>query len=148
MIPLFKKLKGHKIALDTMVFIYAFENHPSYLSLVKPLLHEVEKGEMEAVTSTLTMAECLVQPYKKKDTILAAYYWVLFRNFPHLSVLPLTEEIADRTAFLRAHYNLRTPDAIQLGTASVAKCYAFLTNDMNLPPVEGIQILVLDRLLE
>jgi predicted nucleic acid-binding protein len=143
-----KKLKGHKVALDSMVFIYAFENHPSYLSLLKPLLHEVEKGEMEAVTSTLTMAECLVQPYKRKDTILAARYWALFRNFPHLSVLPLTEEIADRTALLRAHYHLRTPDAIQLATAFIAKCYAFLTNDVSLSPVEGIQVLVLDRLLQ
>jgi predicted nucleic acid-binding protein len=143
-----KKLKGHKVALDTMVFIYAFENHPSYLSLVKPLLHEIEQGEMEGVTSTLTVAECLVQPYKKKDTILAAQYWVLFRNFPHLSILPLTEEIADRTAFLRAHYQLRTPDAIQLATAFIADCDVFLTNDVSLPPVEGIQILVLDRLLQ
>ena len=142
-----KKLKGHKVALDTMVFIYAFENLPSYLSLIKPLLHEVEKGEMEAVTSTLTIAECLVQPYRRKNTILAAHYWVLFRNFPHLSVLPLTEEITDRTAFLRAHYRLKTPDAIQLATAFIAKCYAFLTNDVNFPSAEGIQVLVLDRLL-
>ncbi|MFB3885921.1 MAG: type II toxin-antitoxin system VapC family toxin [Thermodesulfobacteriota bacterium] len=148
MISFLKKLKNHKIALDTMVFIYAFENHPSYLPFVKPLFHEVEKGEMEAVTSTLTMAECLVQPYKRKDTILAVHYRVLFRNFPHLSVLPLTEEIADRTAFLRANYRLRTPDAIQLATAFVAKCYAMITNDANLPPVEGIHILVLDRLLQ
>ncbi len=45
---------------------------------------------------------------------------VLFRNFPHLSVLPVTDEIAERAAFLRAHYGLKTPDALQLATALIS----------------------------
>jgi predicted nucleic acid-binding protein len=142
-----KNLKGQRVTLDAMVFIYAFENHPIYLPLLNPLLDAIERGELEAITSTLTVAECLVQPYKKKNMILAAHYRVLFRNFPNLSVLPLTEEIANKTAFLRAHYHLKTPDAIQLATASIAGSRSFLTNDRKLPSVEGIQVLVLDHLL-
>lgn len=143
-----KNLKGQKVAVDTMVFIYAFESHPTYLPLVRPFFDAVEQGELEAVTSTLTIAECLVHPYKKKDVMLVARYRVLFRNLPNLSVLPLTEEIADKTAFLLAHYHLKTPDAIQLATGLAAGSRSFLTNDENVPSVEGIQVIVLDHLLQ
>jgi predicted nucleic acid-binding protein len=142
-----KNLRGQKVSLDTMVFIYAFEKHPTYLPLVKPLFHAVENGDVKAVTSTLTIAECLVQPYRKKDMMLAARYWTLFRNFPHLSVLPVTEDVAEKTAFFRARFHLKTPDAIQLATASIAGSRSFLTNDGSLPAIEGVEILVLDNLL-
>jgi predicted nucleic acid-binding protein len=148
MTPFPRNLKGQRVTVDTMVFIYAFESHPTYLHLVKPFFDAVEQGEMEAVTSTLTIAECLVHPYKKRDMMLAARYRVLFRNFPNLSVLPMNEEIADKTAFIRAHYPLKTPDAIQVATGLTAGSHSFLTNDENLPSVEGIQIIVLDRLLQ
>jgi len=79
---------------------------------------------------------------------LAARYMVLFRNFPHLSVLPVTDEIAERAAFLRAHYRLKTPDAFQLATALISASHAFLTNDERTPEIEGFQVLILDRYLK
>src|SRR4030042_5299351 len=103
-----KGLKSQKVGLDTMIFIYAFEEHPAYLSLLKDFFHALEKGEIEAVTSTISITECLVQPYRKKDFALAAQYMVLFRNFPHLSVVSVTDDIPARAAFLRAHYHFKT----------------------------------------
>ena len=141
-----KGLKGQKVGLDTMIFIYAFEEHPAYLAPVKHFFSVLEKGEIEAVTSTITITECLVQPYRKKDFALAAHYMVLFRNFPHLSIIPMTDDVAERAAFLRAHYNLKTPDAIQVATALASSCRAFLTNDETLAPIKVINIVVLDRL--
>jgi predicted nucleic acid-binding protein len=141
-----KGLKNQKVGLDTMVFIYAFEEHPAYLPLLKNFFTVLEKGEIEAVTSTISITECLVHPYRKNDFPLAAQYMVLFRNFPHLSIIPLTDDIAERAAFLRAHYNLKTPDAIQVATALASGSRAFLTNDENITAVEGIDILLLDQL--
>ncbi len=141
-----KGLKNQKVGVDTMIFIYAFEEHPSYLALLKDFFRVVEKGEIEAVTSTMSITECLVQPYRRKDLALAARYVVLFRNFPHLSIIPMTDDVAERAAFLRAHYNLKTPDAIQVATALISGCHAFLTNDENLPSIERIDILLLDQL--
>jgi predicted nucleic acid-binding protein len=143
---LLKRLRGQTVCLDTMIFIYAFEEHPTYLPFLKTFFLSVEKGEIEAVISTITMTECLVQPYRKKDFALAAQYLIVFRNFPHLSVIPVTDEIAERAAFLRARYNLKTPDAVQLATTLVSGSRFFLTNDADLPSVEGIQILILERL--
>ena len=141
-----KGLKSQKVGLDTMIFIYAFKEHPAYLPLLKPFFSVLEKGEIEAVTSTISITECLIQPYRKKDIALAARYMILFRNFPHLSVIPVTDDIAERAAFFRAHYNLKTPDAIQVATALISGSRAFLTNDENLASVKGIDILVLDQL--
>jgi predicted nucleic acid-binding protein len=142
---LLRALKGQTVAVDTMVFIYVFEEHPLYLPFLRSFFQEVEKGNLEATTSTITLTECLVQPYRKKDMVLAARYMVLFRNFPHLSVLPVTDEIAERAAILRASYGLKTPDAIQLATALLSASHAFLTNDEGMPEIEGTQVLILDR---
>jgi len=145
---LLRNLKGQAVALDTMVFIYAFEEHPVYLPFLRSFFQAVEEGKIEATTSTITVTECLVQPYREKDLALAARYMVLFRNFPHLSVLPVTDEIAERAAFLRAHYGLKTPDALQLATALISASHAFLTNAERIPEIEGIQLLILDRYLK
>ena len=147
MMSLLKGVRDRPVALDTMIFIYAFEEHPIYQTILRSFFRALEKGEMTAVTSTLTITECLVQPYRKKDFALSAQYLVLFRNFPNLSIIPLTDDIAERAAFLRAQYNLRTPDAVQLATALVSNCHAFLTNDDRFLPAKGIRILVLDQLL-
>ena len=146
MTSLLRDLRDRSVALDTMIFIYAFEDHPVYQEILKSFFRALEKGEMNAVTSTLTISECLVQPYRKKNFALSAQYQVLFRNFPNLSIIPLTDDIAERAAFLRAQYNLRTPDAVQLATALVSGCHAFLTNDDRFLVAEGIRILVLDQL--
>ena len=147
MISLLKPLQGKKVALDTVIFIYAFEEHPLYLPLIKPLFQEVERGKILAVTSTISLVECLVQPFRAKALELAARYKILFRDFPHLSIIPVTEEIAEKAAWLRAQYQLKTPDAIQLATAFESGCYGFLTNDEDLPQLKEIQVFVLNRFL-
>jgi hypothetical protein len=51
---LFRTLKGQTVALDTMVFIYAFEDHPVYLPFLRTFFQEVEQGTIEATTSPKT----------------------------------------------------------------------------------------------
>jgi len=146
MISSLKRLKGQKIAIDTMIFIYAFEDHPTHASFLRSFFSALEKGEMESMTSSVTITECLTQPYRVKDFTLAAQYMVLFRNFPHLSVVPVTDDIAERAAFLRASQNLKTPDALQLATALLSGANFFLTNDQSLSSIHDVPILILDRL--
>lgn len=145
--PFPKSLHGKRVALDTMIFIYAFEGHSLFLPLLKSFFREVEKGRIIAVTSTVTLVECLVQPFRAKAMELAARYKTLFRNFPHLSVIPVSDEIAERAAWLRAQYRMKTPDAIQLATALVSGSHIFLTNDEDLPKPKEIQIQVLKHFL-
>ena len=55
-------LVGQKIAVDTMIFIYAFEEHPVYVPVLRAFFSALEKGDTDAVTSTVTITECLAQP--------------------------------------------------------------------------------------
>jgi predicted nucleic acid-binding protein len=54
--------------------------------------------------------------------------------------------ITGRDKTLRAGYNLRTPDALQIATAVELNCQAFLTNDKQLQPVAELRVLILDEL--
>jgi predicted nucleic acid-binding protein len=64
----------------------------------------------------------------------------------HLTAIELSQDIAEEAARLRATYNLRTPDAIQLATAIHASASHFFTNDDRYPTVPGLRISVLDTL--
>ena len=46
-------------------------------------------------------------------------------TYPKLKLVPLTMNVADRAAELRARYRLSTPDAIQLATAIGHKATRF-----------------------
>jgi predicted nucleic acid-binding protein len=54
--------------------------------------------------------------------------------------------IAETAAQLRATYNLRSPDAIQMATAIREGSSFFLTNDARLPSLPGLTVLVLENL--
>jgi predicted nucleic acid-binding protein len=53
---------------------------------------------------------------------------------------------AKRAATLRAVYDLRTPDALQIATALEFNCQAVLTNDKQLQRVTELRVLILDEL--
>jgi predicted nucleic acid-binding protein len=55
----------------------------------------------------------------------------------------LDAEIAHKVAELRAKFNLRTPDAIQLATAIHAKAQVFVTNDERLRKVKDVPVLII-----
>jgi predicted nucleic acid-binding protein len=73
-------------------------------------------------------------------------YNTLFMSTHGITLLPVDVSIARHSADLRAHYNLRTPDAIHVATAIEGQCDAFLTNDLGIKQVTEVRILVLDEL--
>ena len=102
---------------------------------------------MEGVTSVVTLTEVLVQPLLRNDAVLCEKYRDLISHSENLRVIPITASIAERAAHLRAAYNLRTPDALQLSAALGAGCEAFLTNDAAFKPVSETRILLVNELL-
>lgn len=139
--------RGGIIALDTMAFIYLFEENEKYIDTVKAIFENIEKGGLEAITSTVTVVECLTKPLKKSDFPLVAKYKTAFRNFPNLEVIPLSMEVAEKAASIRARYGLKTPDAIQIAIGVLRKARAFVTNDLNFKEVESIRVIQLSSLL-
>ena len=56
-------LTGRRVYLDANVFIYGLEQNLSpFDQAAGAVLRAVDEGAFEAVTSELTLAECLVKP--------------------------------------------------------------------------------------
>jgi hypothetical protein len=62
------------VALDSAMFIYLIEQHPKYLPLLKPVFERIDRGELAAATSSLTLMETLIVPYRNGDLELARKY--------------------------------------------------------------------------
>jgi predicted nucleic acid-binding protein len=136
-----------KIGLDTSVFIFQVEENPKYLELVNPIFVWLEGPKARAVTSTITMLELLVQPYRLSDIDRVNRFYALLSTYPHLEWIVPTLEIADLAARLRAEYNLRTPDALQVATALACQATGFISNDTAFQRVSDLEVVILGELL-
>jgi predicted nucleic acid-binding protein len=136
----------HRIALDTPVFIYQLEANPRYLAYTDQIFSWLERPGSQAVTSTITMTELLVQPYRDGDERRADEFRGLLSTYPHLDWIVPNLEIAELAARIRALHRLRTPDALQAATAVRAQATGLITNDPFFERAEGFETLVLDRL--
>lgn len=141
-------LKGKIIGLDTMVFIYHFEENQIYSPLTFSIFESLEKGNFNGITSVLTLLEILVKPKRENNSLLTERYKLLFENFPNLQVKEINENIADIASSLRANYNINTPDAIQIATSLEAKADIFITNDATLKKISEIKVLLLSEMLK
>lgn len=138
--------RHHRVGLDTSPFIYHIEEHPRYHPVVNPLFAWLEHGGGEGVTSTVTMLEVLVQPYRVGNLGRVAKFYELLSQFPRLSWQPPTLAVADCAAQLRAQFSLKTPDSIQAATALEARATGFLCNDAVFARVPGLEVLLIDDL--
>jgi len=141
-------LRRHRrIALDTSVFIYQLQSNSKYLAFTNPLFLWLERPGSTAITSTITMTELLVLPYREGDEQLANDFYGLLSTYPNLDWIAPNLEIAELAARIRAAHRLQTPDALQAATAVHSLATGFITNDPVFARVEGFETLVLDQLI-
>ncbi len=133
--------------LDTAPLIYVIEDHPTFAPLVFPLLHAIDRGEKRGVPSFLTLAEILVQPYRRRRADLAARYRELLLGSPNMRLLALDEAVAVEAARIRASYGVRLPDAVHLATAVTAEAEVFVTGDARLRRFREVRVVVLGDLI-
>jgi predicted nucleic acid-binding protein len=142
-----KRLQGRVIGLDTAPLIYFVERNEIYLTLVRSFFQAIDRGEFQAVTSTLTLTEVLVHPIRSNNLELAGQYRDIILESDNLLTIPISVEISEIAARLRATSNLRTPDALQIATALQGGASFFLTNDIRLAAVPDLEVIVLDTIL-
>ena len=132
-----------RIGVDTSVFIYLIEESPIWLPLVRPLFVAADAGTIEIVTSSVTLLEVLVMPYRAKNDRLAERYEALLTRSRGVSLVELSRQQLRRAAEIRANYGVRIPDALQLAAALDAGCSTFVTNDRRMPDAAGLRVLQL-----
>jgi len=146
--PLRAFLSRHqRIAFDTSVFIYQLEEHPKYVRFTDQIFLWIEQSGNQAVTSTITMTEILVQPYRELDKKRADAFSGLLSTYPKLEWIAATLEIADLAARIRAFHRLKTPDALLAATAVHSQATGLITNDAVFERVRSFETLVLSRLV-
>lgn len=134
-----------RIGIDTSPFIYYFERHPSYFPLVHEIVDYVENTPAASLmTAALTLLETIVFPLRNNRLDLVAQYRTVLTETTYLELIDLSTPIMITSAELRAKYNLRTPDAIQIGACIQRGADLFVTNDKTFRRVQEIEILVLD----
>ncbi|MFP5269249.1 type II toxin-antitoxin system VapC family toxin [Coleofasciculus sp.] len=136
-----------KIYIDTVIVIYTIEVNPTYWQLLQPLWQKFQSGQIELITSELTLMESLVVPFRQGNTNLINTYDQLLL-WSGIQLIPINRTIIREAAQLRGGTtSLRTPDAIHAATAMILGCSQFLTNDQRLRTVPGLPILILDEVL-
>ena len=126
------EVTGKRIALDTVVFIYALEGNHEFGKFSKSCLEAIEQGKCRGFASDLVLAELMVKPLREGKPEIAREYAEELPTFPNLSFLSATRNIIITAAQLRGSTSLKLIDALHLATAIEQKCHLFITNDTRL----------------
>ena len=105
-----------------------------------------DRGELELVTSAVTLLEVLVVPYRAGDFVLAERYETLLTRSRGLTLVAMDLVQLRAAAQIRARYGVKTPDALQLAAAVTTRCTTFVTNDRRLPELPGLRVIQLDSM--
>lgn len=125
------KIAGfRRLLLDTNAIIYFLQGISPYDAILNPLFGLFEQRDVEAVISVITEAELLVGPLKKDNKEALTMVKLFLNDFPGLKVIPISRQIGQMAAGIRARTNLRLPDALIIATAKTAGCGAIIANDL------------------
>jgi predicted nucleic acid-binding protein len=117
------------VYLDTNIVIYAVEQDPVFGPKARTRLARARAAGDTLTISDLTRMECLVGPLKSGDAAVEADFHTFFRV---MNVVAITAAVCDRAARIRARYNFKPMDALQLAAAVEHGATVFLTADARL----------------
>ena len=123
---------ARRVFLDTAPVIYFVEGNPTYRNAIDEVFRRLDAGTLTAVTSPVTLAECLIHPLRGGDAALAGIFTAVLITGPHTRFAGIDADIAAGAAKLRAAQNFTLTDAFQLAVAQANGCDLFLTNDADL----------------
>lgn len=138
-------LQGQQVYLDANIFIYALEGVEPWASTLRDVFTGLEAGELSAVTSDLSLAECLVRPFALGREDMVNVYRMALSARQYLKIAPIHTEVLISAARLRAEIGFKLPDAIHTATALMHGCTALLTNDAGFRRASGVQLFLLSE---
>ena len=135
-----------KIYLDTSPFIYLLEKNPEFYENVKQFFLDCFKDENELYTSTVTIEEYCIIPYRNNNQKIISDFYKLIQDMD-IKIIDVDSQVADKAARIRAEYkSFKGMDSLQLATACETKCEVFLTNDKQLRQFTKIKVITVAEL--
>lgn len=143
-----ERLRGREgVVLDTMLFVYFFEDTSRLADACGTLFESMAGGLFEGVATPITMAELLVKPLKENRPDIATRYRNALASMPNLRLSEIDPMLGCIAGALRAKYNLPLPDMLQLATAALSARPTLITNDTALKRVEDAEVFLLEDLI-
>ncbi|MEP6607066.1 MAG: PIN domain-containing protein [Burkholderiaceae bacterium] len=130
--------EGAVVLVDSAPIIYVLEGHRTFAQRFVPLFERQAAGEIYFAVTTIAIAEILVGPLSNGHEALARRYRAIVESW---QVVPLTIDIAESAASMRARMKLKLADAIQVASAVAIQAAALVTHDRDFAAVKGISIL-------
>lgn len=139
----FAELVDQRVYVDANAFVYFLERRPAFYERVLPLFEAAAQGKLQLVTSELTVAELLVQPYKMGRADIAATYRRFLKDEGLIDLIAVSLNVLEAAAASRGTLGGSLADAIHVATASLSDCSAFVTNDRGIRPAPPLKIIQL-----
>ena len=135
-----------RVFLDTTPVIYHVQEDPVHWPVTRVVFRAIEERTIGVAFTQITSAECFVLPLRTENPELTTKFKEFFAFLTSHDGRVSLDSVGLEAAELRARHNLRLPDAFQVAAAIAAGCDGFLTNDIQLKRVPGIQVLVLGEM--
>ncbi len=132
--------------LDANVIIAIVEGNSDLSPAQFEFVSAIDSGRLMAVTSELTLSECLVKPMADRNVDAISAYMNFLDGREGFPVLPISREILIEAARLRSELGGKLPDAIHVATALQAGCGTFLTNDRRIKTTTKLKSVWWDEL--
>ncbi|MCY7278265.1 MAG: PIN domain-containing protein [Phormidesmis sp. CAN_BIN44] len=140
-------LRGlNRLFLDSGPVIYYIDANPEYLRVMDSIFEGLNSKQIRAVTSPVTLAECLVLPIRQDDPEKQQVFVEILTSLEMADFVKTDATIAQRAAEVRVRHHLKLPDALQIATAIESNCDAFSTNDAQLNRVTELRMIVISEL--
>jgi uncharacterized protein len=120
-----------RVYLDSCVVIYLIQGPEDLSNAVRDALREDDKEPPQVVISDLTRLECRVWPIRERAHELLGQFDELFES-QDIEKTAIQTETFELATELRARHGTKTPDALHLAAAILARCTEFWTNDHRL----------------
>ena len=133
-----------RIAFDTSAVIYYLEDLYPYGFYAAQAFSLLARGTAVGFVSAIVEMETLVRPLRIRDKGLLLSIRKFFALHPNLHVTPVSSDIAQAAAQVRASTNLKAPDAIIAATAAANRCDVIIGNDRAFARNSELPYLVLD----
>jgi len=124
------------LGADTGFFIQLKNGHPTASTIWAQVIDETVK----LVVSTVSINELLVHYYRRGKSNEARELLAQMRMLGNIHFVPVTEEIAERSAGYRCGLNLHTIDSLILATFVLRGCEQIVTTDEDFKIVEEQKI--------
>lgn len=130
-----------KICLDSNVFIAIHNQEQNQLAAEK-IIEAIERHQHEGIISMSVMTELMVGYYQIGE--IQEMHTFLAKSKLLFNLVPVSLEISQEAAELRAFYSIKLPDALILATAKLLNADILISNDIEMKKKSYLKILTIE----